>query len=67
MVKSCQPAKLKQRLPEKNCLTMFNLMVVRYRFFLDHTKHFQLTFYQPSLDLIDVKISPGFGKELTFG
>ena len=31
-------------------------------FFLDHIQHFQLTFYQPSLDLIDVKITPVFGK-----
>ena len=30
-------------------------------FFLDQTQHFQLAFYQPSLDLIDVKITPVFG------
>ena len=35
-------------------------------FLLDHTKHFQLAFYQPSLGLIDVKIILLFGKGLKF-
>ena len=36
-------------------------------FFRDHTLHFQLAFYQTFLDLIDVKITPAFGKGLKFG
>ena len=34
---------------------------------LDHTWHFQLAFFQPFLDLVDMKIIPDFGRGLKFG
>ena len=40
--------------------------MVWYSFFLDYTQHFQWKIYQSFLDLIDVKITQVFGKELKF-
>ena len=40
-----------------SCCLVISIKVARYSFFLDPTYYFQLAFYQPSLYLMDVKIT----------